>query len=245
MSSLARSSIKNGTTNLYIRFDGDITFELDSGLAIRVPNDQYVVPFVTIDRNSSRIFNESQREVLIASLADQPATLGRYFLTAAYLMVNQDAGTFSIWQANPSKSTDIVAMTNKSSATRCDNSASPARSLSPEESKMSRMSDGALAGVIVGVIVFVIMLGLGVFFSLQRRKRHTRPVSPPGEILGPKEMHGTPSQMQVAPLIPSDCAPEFCGPLEELHIPRQELEGWGNPEIMHEIDGPEQPAEAP
>ncbi|KAJ8119739.1 hypothetical protein ONZ43_g3375 [Nemania bipapillata] len=84
------------STNL---FDGDMTISLSSGLEVRIPNNQYLVPYVDVDRNGSRIFNNSQHELLVAisyAKYDAPRTLGRYFFTGAYLMVNHDAGTFTI-----------------------------------------------------------------------------------------------------------------------------------------------------
>lgn len=46
-----------------------ITFS--SGLQITVPNDQFIVPFVTIDRYGSRIFNKPQREFLFSPTLDR------------------------------------------------------------------------------------------------------------------------------------------------------------------------------
>ncbi|CAJ2503101.1 Uu.00g104950.m01.CDS01 [Anthostomella pinea] len=92
-------------------FDGDMTISFTSGLEIRVPNSQYLVPYVDIDRNGSRIFNNTERELLINGLVDQPATLGRYFLTAAYLMVDLDANSFTLWQANPASGSTLVSVT--------------------------------------------------------------------------------------------------------------------------------------
>jgi hypothetical protein len=141
------------------RFDGDITFQLSSGLEIRVQNDQYVVPFVTIDRNGSRIFNDSQREVLMNGVADQPATLGRYFLTGAYLMVNQDSNTFTIWQANPSSSSDLIPVLDERTASGCSNTTGvvqPSSISSPtgkSTSSSSHLSGGAIAGIVIAALL--------------------------------------------------------------------------------------------
>lgn len=69
-----------------------------------------MVLFVAIHCNGSRLFNDSQRGFLFSPVFShvQPSTLGRYFLTSAYLMVNHDAETFTLWQANPS-TTSLLA----------------------------------------------------------------------------------------------------------------------------------------
>lgn len=187
------------------RFEGDITFELDSGLTVRVPNDQYIVPFVTIERNSSRIFNESQREVLIGALGDQPATLGRYFLTAAYLMVDQDAGTFTLWQANPSGDTDLAAVTSQRSAAHCNDDPPPDRSSTGEEGKQSGLSGGAIAGVVIGVLALLAVIGLlFLFIQKRKRKRGTATATTIPQNVGPQEVHGNSSQKLPMSVTPSD-----------------------------------------
>ncbi|GKT45017.1 uncharacterized protein ColSpa_05198 [Colletotrichum spaethianum] len=98
-------------------FDGDITFFLSSGLQVRVPNNQYIVTFVDIERNGSRTISTTQKELLFNGLSDQPATLERYFLTAAYLMVDHDAETFTLWQANPTTRSNLVKVASDGS--RC------------------------------------------------------------------------------------------------------------------------------
>ncbi|KAK0724411.1 hypothetical protein B0H67DRAFT_680020 [Lasiosphaeris hirsuta] len=47
------------------------------------------------------------RELLIRPTGQLP-TLGRYFLTGAYLMFNHDAEEFTLWQANPSERTSLT-----------------------------------------------------------------------------------------------------------------------------------------
>ncbi|KAK7990241.1 hypothetical protein PG990_014521 [Apiospora arundinis] len=78
-------------------FGGDLSISLSSGLSIRMPNDQFIMPKAYVDRNGTRLFDRNYREFLLSPLADDgnPVTLGRYFLTAAYLIVDYNAGTFT------------------------------------------------------------------------------------------------------------------------------------------------------
>lgn len=71
------------------------SFLFSTGLEIRVPNNKYPVHHVEIGYNGSRIFSSSERELLLTEVTGRPATLGRYFLTAAYLMVDIDGNTFT------------------------------------------------------------------------------------------------------------------------------------------------------
>jgi hypothetical protein len=180
------------------RFDGDITIVLDSGLSIRIPNDQYVVPFVTFNRNGSRIFNESQREVLIASVDQQPATLGRYFLTAAYLMVNHDAGTFTLWQANPSKESELVPVAATQSPSNCNTSGNETSvSTSTPSPPSNTVSTGAIVGGAVGSFIGLALI-VGVVVFLKKRRRHPlfvpSTVGPAQENGFKHELHGNSSQ---------------------------------------------------
>ncbi|EXJ81473.1 hypothetical protein A1O3_07765 [Capronia epimyces CBS 606.96] len=190
----------------------------------------------------SRIFNESQREVLISSLGDQPATLGRYFLTAAYLMVDQDAGTFTLWQANPSNNTDLVAITNEQSMARCPgaNPSRPANSSTPIEtapsnstSRSEPISTGAIAGIVIGVIAILALLGLGGLFFLRRRTRRFQAIPPPRDStgsIGPQELYGS-SARNIESVVPyTDKI------FNEARQTRQEMAGWAVPKVAYEMD---------
>jgi hypothetical protein len=153
-----------------------MTIHLSSSLQIHVPNDQFLTPFVDIARNGSHTFNYSQRELLFNGVANQPATLGRYFLTSAYLMVNHDANTFTLWKANPSSSTQLVSVMSEKTAKSCNNvtgvvQPSAAASSTTSATSVSNsgqgesaggvggsrgLSTGVIAGIAVGGLVVII-----------------------------------------------------------------------------------------
>ncbi|KAH6977349.1 aspartic peptidase domain-containing protein [Ilyonectria sp. MPI-CAGE-AT-0026] len=217
-------------------FDGDITFYLDSGLEIRVPNNQYIVPFVDIHRNGSRVFKNKVRELLINGVASQPATLGRYFFTSAYLMVNHDANTFTLWQGNPSKKSSLVRVFDEETAERCSDATavvqpSATQTTVEEESKStvsttetdkaepsSSTSGAVIGGAVAASIVGVCLIGLGVFYYIRRRR--------------PAEVLSTPVQ------------PEHKPPAYYFHS-LQEMPGsmpgpsemQGEPHFVYEMDG--------
>ncbi|KAI8211626.1 hypothetical protein K4K52_010141 [Colletotrichum sp. SAR 10_76] len=173
-------------------FDGDLTFYLSSGLQVRVPNNQYIVPYVDIERNGSRSISKSTKELLISGLSDQPATLGRYFLTAAYLMVDHDSETFTMWQANPTTRSSLVKVTSDKSncgkpqtsrvavfPTSTATSGSDASGGSSSSGDQSGLSTGAIAGIAVGGVAGLAAVGLGIFCFLRAKKRKTAPSMPP------------------------------------------------------------------
>ncbi|KAF4451229.1 hypothetical protein F53441_5772 [Fusarium austroafricanum] len=172
-------------TNLEKKFFGDLTFHLESGLKIRVPSNQYMIPFVDINANGSRVSDATKRDILITDIEDEPPILGRYFLTAAYLMVNHDAGTFTLWQANATTEKNLVRVFDEETGKKCGGNATgviqPSASSIPSASTSSSPDGGgsqsgsSRAGVIGGAVVAsvlgVALLGLGVAYFLRKKKK--------------------------------------------------------------------------
>lgn len=158
-------------------------------------NDQFLTPFVQIGYDGARFLNESIKELLI-NPTDQPPTLGRYFLTAAYLMVNHDSNTFTMWQGNPSSSSNLVTVMSEKAAESCGNvsgvvqpsatadttpsaSATGSGDSSPSGSG-TNPSTGAIAGGTVGGVALLAAVALAAFFLL--RKRRQKPSQPMHEL---------------------------------------------------------------
>ncbi|KAF5022906.1 hypothetical protein F66182_5025 [Fusarium sp. NRRL 66182] len=177
-------------------FVADLTFQLESGLEIRVRNNQYAIPHVDIDKDGSRTFDQSKRDVLIRSvgdLGDKIGLLGRYFLTAAYLMVNHDAGTFTLWQANATNETSLVRVFDEDMGKKCANvtgviqpsatiSDIPSSTTATEreeedddaEESGEKPSDGAvIGGSVAGAVVGVTLIVLGFLYFKNRRTGST------------------------------------------------------------------------
>jgi len=164
-------------------FDGELTIVLSNGFSARIPNSQFLTPFVEIARNGSRVIDRSKRELLMNGLSDQPATLGRYFFTAAYLMVNHDAKTFTMWQANPSTSSTLVPVSNKDQPSgvctdeegtgtngKPDADAPGSNNNNNNPGSTSPVNVGAIAGgVVSGVIILLVAIALAIFFIRRRR----------------------------------------------------------------------------
>lgn len=151
-------------------------------------------PAVSVDRNGSRIVDRSKRDLLLSGVGDNPTTLGRYFFTAAYLMVDHDAESFTMWQANPSARTSLVPVVRKATGNRGDceeggegaggdsgaggegegnggNGGGGGTNASTDETAASSVNTGAIAGGVVGSVAALAVLAALVFFLLRRKKK--------------------------------------------------------------------------
>ncbi|GME26875.1 acid protease [Neofusicoccum parvum] len=101
----------DATDQLYA---GDLTIKMLSGLEVKITNDQLLVPNTYINDNGALVEDNSVKELIINSIQDVNSkdlpNLGRQFLSAAYMMANLDAKTFSLWAANPTDDELIVAI---------------------------------------------------------------------------------------------------------------------------------------
>ena len=181
-------------------FDGDATFVLTNGISIRVPNSQFFTPAVYYNARGARVVDRDRRELLMSGVDTNPTTLGRYFLTAAYLMVDHDAGTFTMWQANPTTRTNLVPVVSKpDDSTGCDEDEeeeeeeeggddggkSSGESLDSPSSSSS-VNVGAIAGGVVGGVAAVAAVAALMFFLLRRRKQHSEAAPPLLELDSPQ-----------------------------------------------------------
>lgn len=113
---------------------------------------------------------------------DNPPTLGRYFLSSAYLMVNHDADTFTLWQANPSAASQLVPIPGENTNTdACTSTAAAAQpsatdSSGPPPAQPSQGLPGATIAAIAVVSVFVVgfVTLLVLYIRARRRKQDAR-----------------------------------------------------------------------
>ncbi|PHH81257.1 hypothetical protein CDD83_3633 [Cordyceps sp. RAO-2017] len=158
-------------------FDGDLTIVLASGLKVRVPNSQFITPHLAMDSDGARILDRTKRDLLINGLGSQPATLGRYFLTSAYLMVDHDAKSFTLWRANPSTSSRLESVTHEGTASQCDDGRSVLQPSSPASAPVDSAGQPSAAvrgGAVAGGVVGASLLGLAAFLLLTWKRRRMR-----------------------------------------------------------------------
>jgi hypothetical protein len=157
-------------------------------------------------------------------------------------MVDQDAGTFTLWQANPSKKQDLVAVTNNRPLASCsaDDPAVPSSLASDSDSELSAsgLSGGSVAGIFMGVLAFVAGLSL-IALLIWRRGRNQKTVyaAAPQEIPGPYEVAGSRPQKSSILLTEASAEPTHREPaikqLGELHG----TEAFDGNRLVYDLDG--------
>ncbi|KAF6803867.1 hypothetical protein CSOJ01_10596 [Colletotrichum sojae] len=187
-------------------YDGGLTITLSSGLKISFSNEKLVVPYVEVDRQTGdTTTNTTTPVLLVTSLQGSSSSampyLGSQFLSAAYLQVNQDAGQFSLWKANPTTNEDLVAMDAADAEVPEFCTAAPGATApggtSPgdthptapggtfpggthPESDNGSLSKGAIAGLVVGAVACVAIFG-GLAMWLLKRNEPTAAAKAPGQ----------------------------------------------------------------
>ncbi len=154
-------------------YRGNLTIKLDSGLTVQIPSDQLVKPDTFIAPSGQVEVNEIVRNVMIDSLPDsrnEMPSLGRYFLSAAYLMVNYDTDTFTLWKANPTTERDPVAVAGPGAACTSDPTNDPdALEVRPEPSRSDdSWSPGEIAGTVLGILAGCALVGLLLWWLVRR-----------------------------------------------------------------------------
>lgn len=235
-------------------YDGDLTITLSSGLSIRVPNSQFMTPFVEIGRDGARAYNESIKEFLYNSVGNQPATLGRYFLTAAYLMVNHDANSFTLWQGNPTSSSTLVPVLDEKAAAACgtasgvvQQSATATASASSSNgatasSSSSGVSTGAIVGAAIGGVAAVVAVAaiVAILFRRKRRQQRVAETTAPNtgdndRMVPPQFLESKPSAVYEMP--PGHERPELDERASATELPGAFDPAYASPWPVHEMDG--------
>ncbi|EXJ54263.1 hypothetical protein A1O7_09601 [Cladophialophora yegresii CBS 114405] len=168
-----------------LAFDGDLKITIDNSLDITIPGHQLVQYYYTFDDNGDAVVNGSVLELMINPLQDVNKNdlpqFGMTFLQAAYLHVNFDDDTFTLWQANPTDSESLVAVGQSvlgCSATPTTATTSSSRSAvataSPTHTPNATLSSGTIAAIAVCVVVAVALVAGATFWVLARRRRSLR-----------------------------------------------------------------------
>ncbi|KAF2648909.1 hypothetical protein K491DRAFT_611786 [Lophiostoma macrostomum CBS 122681] len=194
------------------RYYGDFMITLDNRIDIRIPNDQLVVDEPTLDDSGHLVTNSSVKNIVLDSLQANNiydlAILGRLFFSSAYLMVNHESSTFTIWEANakpPLPQPKAIAADNTITGDFCDNAAEP--SMTPSDldsvnSEKKHLSGGAIAGIVIGGLAGGVLVLSAVLLLVKRRFRYgsspghgfdSQPeYKPPAELDKPNEVMNSP-----------------------------------------------------
>jgi hypothetical protein len=152
-----------------ISYAGDLTIKLDSGLSIRVPNDQLIVPDRTISPEGEIIANGSSPNIVINPIkeinANDQLHLGRQFLSAAYVLLNEDSSTFTLWKANPTNHEDFMAVdrNNTPNIAGCSTRVTVTNG--------SKLSTGSIVGIVVSVLAALLIIALLAYRGSKKNEK--------------------------------------------------------------------------
>lgn len=100
-------------------------------------------------------------------------------------MVNHDAGTFTLWQANATRERSLVRVFDEETGKKCENTTGviqPSASYTGSASGSSRpdrgigsnsgsLSGAVIGGAVVGAVAGAVLIGLGITYFLIKKKR--------------------------------------------------------------------------
>ncbi|RYP09965.1 hypothetical protein DL764_000960 [Monosporascus ibericus] len=176
-------------------YRGDMTINIRDGPAIRIRNSQLVVPERYIEEDGQLVANYSRSNLVINSLQDINANdmsvLGRQFLSAAYVMVNQDTRKFTMWEANPTSVENLVGVNEEGEdnndwcvsepvASASGNAEPPPDQPSPDQPPPEdggNLPSGAIAGIAIGGVTFLAII-IGIAFWQRRRRKASAAADP-------------------------------------------------------------------
>ena len=181
MSPLTYSALpRPGFADFAHSFPGQLAIGLDQNLDINVPNNVLVVPDTYVAPSGQVTTNNSALALLLAptkgvNVNDIPI-LGRPFFSSAYLMVDLEAMTFTLWQANATTDSRLVTVggtcasspqVNQTPEPTITSSASPTATLQPD----GKLSTGAIVGIVVGGACALVIVAGFIAFTIVRKKR--------------------------------------------------------------------------
>ena len=119
-----------------------------------------------MDLNGKAVFNDSTRAVMLTEQGQTAIPiLGSTFLTSAYMMVNLDEHSLTIWEANQTTNEDLHTV-NRTSSCQYSPSNQPA-------SGPSGLNGGQIAGIVIGSLLLVTAVE-GITWCLLRRRKRRR-----------------------------------------------------------------------
>lgn len=160
---------------IYTRYTGDLTVTLSSGLKVRIPNDQLVVSDRYIDDSGELRSNASAQTLVFDSLQDvnkdDLPRIGHRVLSAAYLVLNQDANSFTLWEVDAVSRQELVAIDSdgKSIDSACGDTSTNQQV--PSTSSSNPLSSGKIAGIVVGVLASTLIVIIFVYFLMIFRRK--------------------------------------------------------------------------
>ncbi|KXT17102.1 hypothetical protein AC579_2032 [Pseudocercospora musae] len=167
-------------------YPGDLTISLSNGFSTTIPNDALVLPDQYIGRSGALASNSSASTILMAPLenvnSNDVPIIGKEFFSSAYMMVDLDASTYTLWQVNDTTESRLVSVggscsehieVNSNDTAPLTATATSAGATNTHEAKSEKsLSTGALVGTVVGSAVGAsVMAAIAVLVIMRRRRK--------------------------------------------------------------------------
>ncbi|KAM0712139.1 hypothetical protein Q7P37_011233 [Cladosporium fusiforme] len=174
-------------------YGGDLTMVLDQGLRFTSSNDILILPSESVgsdgayERNSSAL-GIQLTPTLNVNINDVPH-IGRPFFSAAYIMVDLDSETWTLWQANATTDSRLVRVGSDciedqrpeepvSNGTIIDDAVNSGSSTSGSDASAgasATITTGAIIGVAIGAAFGTGLVAAAItIFILKKRRRKER-----------------------------------------------------------------------
>ena len=231
------------------RFSGNITLSFGSGFSINILSTQLVLPEVGVDDHGAITANLSTREILMTppqslNFNDQ-IVLGIPFFTAAYLLVkyDQQPPTFSLWRANASQSSELIALDTDGSqcgagapVTSAPNSATSAPASSGGSTTATHsavLTPGAIAGIAIGASVVVAAIVILWWWLARKRRGRTPNDTNRAGLMSSSETHSSLATKELPAAHGHTISAQEMSGLRSPHV--QELNAVRSPPVPHQL----------
>ena len=191
------------------------------------PSVNITLPYASFDLNASYPLtrNETRYFPLQRAPDANSFTLGRTFLQEAYIIVDHEASTFSVSQSKFDANTpsNIVAI-----AANATSSSPAAPTLVKTTANGSHgIGTGAIAGLAIAIAIVGIVVALGAFFCMRRRRRAKKRSELPSDATPPDDpTKGQDSQVRDSSDYAQPKKPDFGVTVTEVPMtPLSEIDG--------------------
>ncbi|EME78392.1 uncharacterized protein MYCFIDRAFT_157184 [Pseudocercospora fijiensis CIRAD86] len=174
------------TWNPQAVYAGDLTISLSNGFSTTIRNDALVLPDQYVDPSGALVSNSSASTILMAPLenvnSNDVPIIGKEFFSSAYMMVDLDASTYTLWQVNDTTETRLISVGGSCSEhieINSNDTAPPTATATGAASTGTKVaksgnafSAGALVGIVVGSAVGASVIAAVAVLVVMRRRRN-------------------------------------------------------------------------
>ncbi|KAI8936998.1 hypothetical protein NX059_006222 [Plenodomus lindquistii] len=168
-------------------FKGNLSISLNNELTVDIPDELFIFDEPYTARNGQIRRNPDWKNIPVATYLDLDSNmprLGGMFLSSAYLMVNHDKDEFTIAPVqSPPVAQNLMGIDTGNGCVAAVKSGalsvpdpSATKPSNTKAKSTSVLSAGVIAGIVVGVLLFICLLvGIMVFLWRRWKSHHTKP----------------------------------------------------------------------